>query len=216
MMFDDRIHAGKVLAQELQKLHLEKPVILALPRGGVAVAYEVARKLNASLDVLIVRKLGSPGQKEFGIGAIAENDIIILDQNLIDRLSIKETDLYEIIDEEKKELERRRDSYGTDRNFPDLKNKTVVLIDDGLATGITAKAAVKAVQKDNPEKIILAVPVCSKEAFDDLSLMVDKVVSLVVAEDFDAVGKWYKNFEQVSDEQVINMLKGAQLNLEPR
>lgn len=210
MIFRDRIDAGQKLAQKLEVYKKENPVVLALPRGGVPIGFEIAKKLNAPLDVLVARKLGAPLNPEFGIGAIAEGSTEVLDQEIIDYLGLTKEEISQVEKVEQKELARRVKKYRGKSSLPKVTGKTVILVDDGLATGVTAKAAIKAILKRNPKKLIVAIPVCAADATDSLRSLVrpfvDEVVCLATPLDFAAVGLWYQNFGQVSDEEVINYL----------
>jgi putative phosphoribosyl transferase len=206
-MFDNRRQAGRLLAQELANYKQNMPVVLALARGGVPVAFEIAKKLQRPFDVLIVRKLGMLNDPEFGIGAIAEGKSIYLDKKLLDRLPVSRVELQELIDKEQIEIIRRKKLYRGDKRLPVLKNKTVILVDDGLATGVTMKTAVIAVQKKCPRSIIIAVPVCSS---DTAKAFIDKNISVIClrkVSDMRAIGEYYRDFSQVSDEEVINLLQ---------
>lgn len=214
MIFEDRTEAGRKLAQRLVKYINKNPIILALPRGGVPVGFEIAKKLNASLDVLVVRKLGAPFQVEFGIGAIAPGNIKILDEVAIKNLGLSQEEIEEIEKQERAELNRRiREYRGTD-SMLDIEGKIVILVDDGLATGISAKAAIKAVLKQEPKKLIIAVPVGAAEVVESIRSTLrleDEIICLSTPDNFSAVGEWYKSFDQVSDEEVINLLKKSSL-----
>lgn len=205
-LFEDRSEAGKKLAESLKKYAKESPVILALPRGGVPIGFEVAKTLGAPLNVIVTRKLGFPGNKEFGIGAIGENDTEVLDQRTLALFGLPKEYLDEEIGEEKAELNRRIAIYRQNKPLPNLKDKTVILVDDGLATGVTAKAAIEAIKKQGPKKIIFASPVCAYETVQDLSNLVDKVVCVASPMEFLSVGSWYKYFPQLSDQEVVNLL----------
>lgn len=208
-IFKDRSQAGQRLAQLVKKYSIEKPIILALPRGGVPLGFEIAKVLKVPLDVIITRKLGVPGNKELGVGAIAERDSKILDPNMLSQSGLTEDDLEEIVKEENIEMARRIKLYRGNKPLPDLKNKTVILVDDGLATGVSAKAAIVSVKKLNPKKIIFAAPVCSYDTGRELSFLVDDLVCLTVPLNVYAIGFWYENFEQISDEEVLDLLKQA-------
>ncbi|OGG05839.1 hypothetical protein A2872_03155 [Candidatus Gottesmanbacteria bacterium RIFCSPHIGHO2_01_FULL_42_12] len=210
MLFTNRQEAGQKLAAALLKYKTDNPIILALPRGGVPVAYEVARKLKAPLDVLTVRKLGAPGHAEFGIGAIAPDKIRILDETLIKNLEITPQEINYITEMEEQELIRRQKLYRENKPKPNYFGKSVIIVDDGLATGITLKAAVKAVVRDDPKKIIAAVPVCDQKSFQDLRKFVrprvDEVICLTSLLNIQSVGLWYHDFHEVSDTEVKHYL----------
>jgi putative phosphoribosyl transferase len=208
-LFIDRHHAGLELAKRLAKYAAENPVILALPRGGVVIGYEIAKAFHSPLDVIIARKIGLPHNKEFGIGAIGEEGVRILDNRVIDIIGLPMDTVENIINEEMNELKRRIHLYRKNRPLPDLKNKTVILVDDGLATGVTAKAAIQAIKKLHPKKIIFASPICSYESAQDLRSFVNDIVCLATPLDLMAIGLWYQNFDQVTDEEVIDLLERA-------
>lgn len=184
----------------------EDLVVLALPRGGVPVGYEVARGFGVPLDVLVVRKLGAPGNLEFGVGAIAEGGVRVLDGQVIAAVGISEEEVSQIEKKERKELRRRVRLY-RGKPLQNLSKKIVILVDDGLATGVTARAAIVAVRKLHPKKIIFASPVCPRNAAEHLRTLVDEVVCLVTPEGFSSVGDWYQDFSQVSDSEVVSFLK---------
>jgi putative phosphoribosyl transferase len=184
-------------------------VVLALPRGGVPVGFEVARELHAPLDVFLVRKLGFPGHEEFALGAIASGGVRVLNPAAFRMARFSEEEINELAEKEQRELERREEMYRGDRPRPELHGKTVVLIDDGLATGSTMRAAVMALKKLDPAKIIVAVPVGSSDAVELLSREADEVVCAAVPEPFYSVGQWYREFEQTSDEEVQRLLEEA-------
>lgn len=208
MLYKDRHDAGRQLAKKLLKYKDENPLILALPRGGVVVGYEIAKMLNAPLDVIVARKIGAPSQPELGIGAIAPNGIRILNGELIRTLGISESQIKEIIEKETMEMNRRTELYRGKLSPPDLFEKTVIIVDDGIATGISDKAAVLSLPQLEPQKIVLAVPVCPPDAVNKFG-EVDEFICLAQPPDFYAVGAHYENFEQVSDEEVINLLQDA-------
>jgi len=209
MIFRDRNDAGRRLAESLRDLAGPKTVVVGLPRGGVVVASEVSAAIEAPLDVLVVRKLGAPGQPELGIGAIAEDDIEVLNRDLIVMLGITEAELDTVRKAERAELERREARYR--RGAPPLPvaGKTVLLIDDGLATGITAKAAARVLRARRAGRIVLAVPVGAPDTIHDLRGEVDEVVCLEAPRWFRAVGQWYEDFRQTTDEEVVECLDGA-------
>lgn len=204
-MFTDRQVAGRLLAQHVLKLHPQSPIVLALPRGGVPVAYEIAHALKAPLDVLVVRKIGTPWNPELGIGAIAPG-IKIINDDLVRRLGVSQAEIDRITEAEQMEMERRIQRYRGGTRFPDVQNKTVILVDDGLATGITAKAAIAAIRQFHPKKLILAVPVGAPDTIDMLKSSVDELLCLETPPDFGAVGYWYRHFHPVADEEVLDYL----------
>ncbi|WP_367318946.1 phosphoribosyltransferase [Streptomyces sp. HUAS ZL42] len=213
MQFRDRRQAGQELAEQLrirqEKGSLPRPVVLALPRGGVAVAREVARALDAPLDVLVVRKIGAPFHEEFGIGAISGDDPPLFDTWSLDQLGLREDDLAEVVDRERTELRRREERYRQGRPAPELRGRSVIVVDDGVATGVTARAALRSVRRQGPEQVVLAAPVCAPEAADLLAQEADDVVCLYRPSAFRAVGEWYENFEQLTDADVLDALHGA-------
>lgn len=207
MVFKDRREAGEKLAGKLLRYRKENSFVLAVPRGGVPVGFEVAKVLQCPLNVLVVRKIGLSGNREFGIGAIAEGGVQVLDNTTIKALDIGEKELVDIIDLEERELKRRIKIYQDDTLLPNLAGKTAILVDDGIATGITAKAGIEAVKKLNPQKIILAIPVCALDTAEKLRPLVDDIVCLITPAVFMAVGSWYKDFAQISDKEVVELLK---------
>lgn len=213
MVFENRQEAGKKLATGLYKYREESPFVLSLPRGGVPIGYEIAEVLHAPLDILVVRKIGLSGNREFGIGAIAEGGVRVLDKTTIEVLGIDEEEIEDTIELEEEELKRRVRIYRGGRFLSNLQGKTIILADDGMATGITAKAAIESVKKLNPKKIVLVSPVCALDTVESLRKLVDEVICLAMPFDFMAVGAWYKNFTQVSDEEVVDLLKKARKNL---
>ncbi|MGZ6123953.1 MAG: phosphoribosyltransferase family protein, partial [Myxococcales bacterium] len=183
------------------------PLVLALPRGGVPVGYEVARALRAPLDVVVVRKIGAPRQPELGVGAIAEGGVLVVDAPLVRELSIPTGKLEEIAEREMAELERRTRIYRGGRPLPVLEGRTVILVDDGVATGGTARAAIRAVRERHPKQLIFAVPVIAAETARDLEREVDKLIYLHAPEVFYAVGCWYDLFPQTTDDEVTSLLE---------
>jgi putative phosphoribosyl transferase len=184
-------------------------VVLALPRGGVPVAYEVAQELGASLDVFLVRKLGMPGHEEFAIGAIASGGVLVLNEDTLRDYGVSRAQVEAVVEAEKRELERREHQYRGDRSFPDLAGRTVILIDDGLATGSTMRAGVAALRQEMPARIIVAVPTAPPETCDEMQAIVDEMVCLLTPEPFYAVGLWYEDFSQTTDEEVRLLLERA-------
>lgn len=209
MLYKDRHDAGVQLAEKLLKYKNENPFIVALPRGGVVLGYEIAKVLNAPLDIIVARKIGAPPQPELGVGAIAPNNVRLLNLGLIQTLNISEHTLEQIIEEETAEMNRRIKLYRGKLPQPDLSDKTVIIVDDGIATGISDKAAILAVKKKNPKKIVLAVPVCPSNTADKFRKYVDDFLCLNEQINFYAVGVYYENFDQVSDEEVVNLLNEA-------
>ena len=206
--FTDRRHAGRVLASRLTKYAGRNDVIvLALPRGGVPVASEVASALSAPMDVFLVRKLGTPGHRELAMGAIASGGVRVVNEDVVRWYGISEAAIDRIAREEQEELERRERAYRDDRPAPDLTNKIVVLIDDGLATGSTMRAAAQAVQAHRPARVVIAVPVGAPQTCAELAVSADEVICVRMPEPFSAVGQWYLNFEQTDDAEVRELLQ---------
>jgi predicted phosphoribosyltransferase len=210
MRFRDRRQAGQILAQQLDR-YAGAPdvVVLALPRGGVPVAFEVAQALDAPLDVFVVRKLGMPGHEEFAMGAIATGGVTVMNPDLRD-FHVPEAALEAVVARERAELDRRERLYRGDRAPIALEGKTVILVDDGLATGSTMLAAVTAVKGANPKAVVVAVPVAAAETCQALRGHVDDVVCATTPEPFRAVGLWYRDFAQVGDAEVRALLEGRQ------
>jgi predicted phosphoribosyltransferase len=207
MIFKDRKDAGKKLAVKLKKYKKENVLILALPRGGVPVGYEIANFLHTPLDVLVVRKIGAPHNPELAIGAIASGGIWFLDKLTIQRLHITPEEIEKIAKEEIIEVIRRQKEYRDDLPPPKITGKIIILVDDGIATGATTRAAIRAIQKQRPMKLVLAVPVCSAEVAKELKPLVDEFICLETPVYFEAVGAHYQNFPQVTDEEVKTLLK---------
>lgn len=210
MIFQNRADAGRRLAQKLLA-YANRPdvLVLALPRGGVPVAFEIARELKAPLDVFVVRKLGVPGQEELAMGAIASGGSCVLNQHLIRAIGITQDEVNTVIAQEKRELQRRQRLYRADRPYPDLHNRTVILVDDGLATGATMYAAVTALRKLEPARLIVAVPVAAKEVCDRFRHLVDEMVCVQTPDPFDGVSRWYADFSQTTDDEVRELLMRA-------
>lgn len=207
MMFKDRRDAGKRLADKLQAYANQQDVlVLALPRGGVPVAFEVAQKLRVPLDVFIVRKLGLPGFEELAIGAIASEGIIVPNTPLIQQLQVSKSVFNDVVQREAKELARREKLYRRGRPPYKAEGKKIILIDDGLATGSSMKAAVLAIKKARPARIIVAVPIGPEETCEEFREEVDECICLVTPKPFIAVGNWYENFSQTTDEEVQSLL----------
>jgi len=211
MLFEDRVDAGKRLAAELERYRGKDVLVLGIPRGGVVVAYQVASALDADLDVIIPRKIGAPGQPELAIGAIAShNDVVFLDPQTISYLGVSDSYIREEIARQKEEIARRERMYRGDRPFPKIEGRTVILVDDGIATGATTIAAARSIKHHNPSRLVLAVPVAPYEAIYRLRPEVDDLVVLETPEPFFAVGSWYNRFDQTTDEEVIELLTKRQ------
>jgi putative phosphoribosyl transferase len=208
--YRNRQEAGAYLAQHLAAYRdRDDVIVLALPRGGVPVAYEVARALHVPLDVFFVRKIGLPGAEEFAVGAIASGGVRLLDEDLIERYGVSRAAIDAVIAAEERELERRERQYRGDRKLPDLTGKTVILVDDGLATGSTMRVAVAALRREGAARIVVGVPVAAPETCQLLEREVDDIVCAVTPQPFHAVGLWYADFSQTSDREVHTLLERA-------
>ncbi len=206
----NRKHAGQILADALKKYSARHDVIvLALPRGGVPVAYKIAQTLQAPLDVFIVRKLGVPEHVELAMGAIATGDTTVFNQDIISQLGISIAQINAVIENEKIELQRREQVYRGNHVFPVLKNKIVILVDDGIATGATMRVAINAVRKFSPAKLIVAVPVSDITICQEMEKMVDEFVCPICTSQLNAVGVWYDDFSQTEDAEVHELLQNA-------
>jgi putative phosphoribosyl transferase len=207
--FQNRVEAGQRLARELQEYANRSDVlVLALPRGGVPVGYEVAKALHAPLDVLIVRKLGVPGQEELAMGAIASGGVRVMNEEVFRFLPLSESDLEAVVSREQKELERREKRYRGNRPAPAIGGKTVILVDDGIATGTSMRSAIEVLKKQHPAKIVIAVPVAAAAACEEFNRPADQevCVCLRTPEPFFAVGLWYRDFAQTTDAEVRELL----------
>lgn len=210
-MYQDRFEAGQRLATKLMAYaHRQDVLVLGLPRGGVPVAYEVAKALHAPLDVFIVRKLGVPGREELAMGAIATGGIRVINESVVRMLHIPEHIIDAVAAREQQELERREHLYRDDRPSPDVDACTVILIDDGLATGSTMRAAIAALRLQHPARIVVAVPVAALPTCQELGTEVDEIVCVQTPEPFYGVGLWYENFSQTTDEEVHDLLAQAE------
>jgi len=210
MIFRDRTDAGKQLATKLLSYKDRSDVlVLALPRGGVPVAFEVAQALHVPLDIFLVRKLGVPRHEELAMGAISTGGVRVLNEDVVDYLRIPKHIIDAIAAEELKELERRELAYRGNRPEPDIKGKTVILIDDGLATGSTIRAAAQALRQQQPARIVVAVPVSAAQTCDEYRIGVDEIICAVTPEPFLGVGRWYRDFSQTTDEEVRDLLARA-------
>ncbi len=210
-LFADRIDAGRKLAGKLSSYaNREDTIILGLPRGGVPVAFEIAQRLHAPLDILIVRKIGVPDQEELAMGAIASGGIRVFNTDVIRLLAIPPEAIDAVIAEQEQELIRREQRYRGQRPPPDINNKIVILVDDGLATGATMRAAAQAVRQQNAKKIIVAVPVSSYDTYIDFKHYVDEIICLKTPEPFYSISQWYQHFNQTTDDEVTELLIQAE------
>lgn len=210
MLFKDRFEAGRILAERLMHYaYRSDTLVLGLPRGGVPVAFEVAQALVAPLDVFIVRKLGVPGQEELAMGAIAPGDVTVVNESVMDQLNISAQALQVVIARETKELARRERAYRGQQPPLDVNGRTVILIDDGLATGSTMRAAIAALRKQGASRLVVAVPLGAPQTCDEINPVVDELICAATPEPFYGVGRWYENFSQTTDEEVQHLLKKA-------
>lgn len=210
MIFRDRTDAGRALARQLTAYAGRREVlVLALPRGGVPVAFEVAEALGAPLDIFLVRKLGVPGQEELAMGAIASGGVRVVNRQVVEYMKITDDVLDEVAAREQRELERREELYRGAAPSPDAAGRVVILVDDGLATGSTVRAAALALRRQHPARLVVAAPVASRQACEELRGEVDEVVCAETPEPFDGVGRWYEDFSQTSDEEVRRLLEHA-------
>jgi putative phosphoribosyl transferase len=210
MLFKDRFDAGQVLASKLWGFE-NRPdtVILALPRGGVPVGFEVAQALNAPLDVFVVRKLGVPEYEELAMGAIASGGVRVLNEDVVNALGISDEVIDRVAAKEERELERREHDYRDGRPPVDVQDRTVILVDDGLATGSSMRVAVLALKRKRPAKIVVAVPVAAPTTCAEFEPEVDQIICAVTPEPFHSVGQWYRDFSQTSDAEVRDLLRRA-------
>jgi putative phosphoribosyl transferase len=208
--YRDRTHAGRELASKLLE-YAGRPdvIVLALPRGGVPVAFEVAAALRAPLDVFVVRKLGVPGHEEYAMGAIATGGVRVLDERVVRTAGVTRAELDAVTAAERRELERRERQYRGDRPPPDVAGRTVILVDDGLATGSTMRAAVEALREEGAARVVVGVPIAPPETCDAFRDIVDDIVCARTPEPFYAVGLWYEDFSQTSDDEVRELLERA-------
>ena len=208
--FRDRVDAGQRLANALTRYAGDPDVrVLGLPRGGVPVAHEVAVALRAPLDVFIVRKLGLPAHPELAMGAIASGGVVVMNDEVVRRFGVTGPRVRAVIEQEKRELERREQRYRGDASSPDVEGRIVILVDDGLATGATMRAAVEAVKQMHPKRVVVAVPIAAPETCEAFRDVTDDTVCAVTPEPFYAVGLWYEDFSQTSDEEVHELLEDA-------
>jgi len=210
-MFENRIDAGQSLGARLKEFAAEEDVlVLALPRGGVPVGFEVARALNAPLDVFLVRKLGVPGHEELAMGALASGGVRLLDAKTVRVLNVSPEQVEEVIRREALELDRRERLYRGEREALDVLGRTVILVDDGMATGLTMRAAITALRHKRVQRIIVAVPVAARDTCEEMESAADAIVCLYTPLEFFAVGQWYWNFSQTTDDEVRDLLQRAQ------
>lgn len=208
--FANRTEAGKLLATRLTRYGGRRDtLVMALPRGGVPVAFEIARALCAPIDVFLVRKLGLPGQEELAMGAIASGGVKVLNRDVVGYLNIPEMTINAVARKEQQELERRERLYRGDSPPAEVRGKTVILVDDGLATGSTMRAAIAALKNLGPDRIVVAVPVAPPSTINELFREVDEVVCILTPEDFRGVGRWYQDFSQTTDQEVRSLLDTA-------
>lgn len=205
--FANRVEAGKRLASELENLIGKNAIVLAIPRGGVVVGYEIAKAFNVPLDVIIPRKIGAPNNPELAIGAMTEDGTIILDKNLVSYLGVSQDYVREASEQQKNEIERRLQLYRGNVPYPNLRGKDVIIVDDGIATGSTMKAALASVKNRGAKMVIVAVPVGPPSTIEELKKQADEVVCPFTPEYFQAIGQFYVDFEQTTDEEVIQLLK---------
>src|SRR6266576_3643129 len=210
MIYRNRSDAGKYLAARLVKYaNRDDVLVLALPRGGVPVGFEVARKLHSPLDIFLVRKLGVPGHEELAMGAISTGGVRVLNEDTVDYLRIPASVIEAVAANELRELERRELAYRGDRSEPDVRGKTVIIVDDGLATGSSMRAAAAALRQQSPARIVVAVPVSAPQTCDEYRMGVDEIVCATTPEPFYGVGRWYRDFSQTTDEEVRDLLEQA-------
>lgn len=209
MRYQNRRDAGQRLGEILRNSHLRDPVVLALPRGGVPVAFEVARALAAPLEIFVSRKIGAPHHKEFGIGAIAEGGVTVFDEGSVAALGLGPAELQQLASAEGVEVRRRVAAYRKGRPLPVLAGRDAVLVDDGLATGVTAEAALRSLKGHRPRRLVLAVPVCAPQTRDRMASAADEVVCAMAPASFLSVGSWYQDFSQTTDEEVEQLMGKA-------
>jgi putative phosphoribosyl transferase len=214
--FKDRTEGGQALAEKLAHYSERSDVVvLALPRGGVPVGYEVATRVKAPLEVFLVRKLGVPGHEEFAMGAIASGGLWFVNEEVVRQLGISRRQIQQIVDREEQEMERRMEVYGPEFSKAEVRGQVVILVDDGLATGSTMRAAVAALKQKHPQRIVVGVPVASAQTCEELHGEVDEIICVNTPEDFYAVGQWYEDFSQTSDDEVRELLNRAKEQFEP-
>jgi len=209
LIFRDRQDAGRQLAIVLQRFRSEGPLVLGLARGGVVLAHQIATVLDCDLDVLVARKVGAPGHPEFGIGAVAPDGVQVSNPRVLEFLAISESAFDQLANRERAEVDRRLLLYRSRAGPPAVRGRTAIVVDDGLATGVTALASARYVRTLQPRRLVLAVPVCSQPAHEVLQPEVDEMICLSRPEQFRAVGEWYQDFSQVEDDEILDLLKGS-------
>lgn len=207
--FEDRFEAGERLARLLEVYRAESPVVYALPRGGVPVGFGVSRILETPLETLVARKLGAPGKPELGIGAVTSDGIRFVNYSLVERLGVTGDYVERIATEESEEASRRARMFRGDHPEPEVRERTAIIVDDGLATGATARAAVRSLRRRGARRVVLAVPVCAAQSESEIRGEADDVVCLESPDNLDAIGFWYRDFSQVTDEEVLDILRRA-------
>lgn len=212
LQFENRQDAGQQLVAALrQYAHRGDVLVLALPRGGVPVAFEVADALQAPLDVFVVRKLGLPGYEELAMGAIATGGALVLNRDVVEHVNVTREEIEAVVERESRELRRRELAFRGHSQSPDISGRTVILIDDGMATGSTMRAAIKAIKQQKPARLVVAVPVASRQAAAEMHAEVDEFVALIMPDDFGAVGQYYEDFAQTSDQEVRHLIDRAKI-----
>lgn len=212
--FKDRSDAGRKLAQKMQAyVYRDDVIVLGLPRGGVPVAFEVAQAINAPLDIFLVRKLGVPGHEELAMGAIASGGVRVLNEDVVNYLGVPNRIIDQVAEREQQELERRERAYRGGRPLPELRHRTVILVDDGLATGASMRAAVAALRTHDPSRVIVAVPTAAPETCEVFEDIVDDIICAITPRPFLGVGAWYEEFSQTTDDEVRTLLEQAAVRL---
>ncbi|MEK6808513.1 MAG: phosphoribosyltransferase family protein [Nanoarchaeota archaeon] len=205
--FKDRYMAGRLLAKRLSRYKTKKnAIVLAIPRGGVIVGFELAKELEIMLDIIVTKKIAYPGNPEYAIGAIASGNVVLLDESIISTHKIRKSYLNSEIKDIKLEIQRRYKEYGLKNPIANLNNKSVIIVDDGIATGYTTKASIKYAREQKVEKVILAIPVMPRDTYEEIRLLVDEIVCLNIVDNFFAISQFYEKFPQVEDEEVKRCL----------
>lgn len=207
--FENREEAGRLLAGELAAYEDRDVVVMALPRGGVPVAFEIAKALRAALDVVVVRKVGVPGHEELAMGAVASGGVLVRNDEVIAGLGIREETIEAAAEDKQREVAIRERAFRGDREAPDLEGRTVIVVDDGIATGSTMRASLLALGRRDPHRLVVAVPVASRTACEEMRSLADEVICLIATDDLIAVGQWYRDFVQIPDREVVDLLDAA-------